>query len=53
MLNKTPRVQKGEANHKQQLSDYRWLHSYIQLKTLISSSSQELANYRLSTKVAT
>ena len=28
MLNKTPRVQKGEANQKQQLSDYKSIHSY-------------------------
>ena len=39
---RTPRVQKGEANQKQQLSEL-----YMQLKTLISGLGQELASYNL------
>ena len=34
MLNKTPRVQKGEANQQQQLSDY------MRLKALISAKAK-------------
>ena len=37
MQNKNTRVQKGEANKKQQLSDYIATKLYMQLKTLISS----------------
>ena len=42
ILNKKPRVQKGEANQKQQLSDYTLLHNYIQmwLKALISAEAK-------------
>ena len=37
---------KGKANQKQQLSDLSQTYSYMQPKTLISSSDQELANYK-------
>ena len=43
---------KGEANQKQQLSDYGYVCSYMQSKTLISSLGQELASHICSTKVA-
>ena len=43
MLNKsTQGAKNGEANQKQQLSDYSYV-SYMRPKTLISSSGQELS----------
>ena len=36
MLNKNTRVQKRQGQSKQQLSDYKYTHSYMRLKTLIS-----------------